>query len=258
VGAISEREVQACLTDRFGPRTRGAPTPLGPRTWRASIDGCPIVVKHMTSTHRPSELREVMREAAGASLSCPRLVDCVEHEDGWLALFEFVDGRPLRAAGDATRDRVFAWLERLARITPSSAVRNIDRDWLARVSPLGRDDPAAKRTLDDLAAHPPSGAPCLAHGDVAPQNLIETPSGLVLIDWEEAGAARPGFDAGWLLALNRIGAGLRTPRRELIRAATDAGLSPSNVAWFEQLGLLRLQWRMRSLFAIRAPLVRDP
>lgn len=190
-----------------------------------------------------------MLAVANASIPCPPLLDCLEHQGSWFALFEFLEGKPLywSGAGDAGQSGVFELLARVAHVTLPPTSRNIEREWLDRVSSLRADEASAARLLDDLEAHPPNGMPCLAHGDVAPQNLLDTLSGLALIDWEEVGAARPGFDAGWLLALNRIGAGLRVSRRVLLERAAGLGIPLSNAVWFEKLGLLRLQWRAQSL-----------
>lgn len=251
--ATAEQELLACLANHAGLRTAGAPTPLGPGTWRLSIDGRAVVVKRMLPAHPPAVFRQTMAAIEDASIGCPPLLDCLEYREHWYALFAFVDGLPLRRPrpGHTGWDDVFALLARLATIARPLPPGNIERAWLERVSSLRGHDAIAARLLDDLAAHPPIGVPCLAHGDFAPQNFLETSSGLVLIDWEEAGAASPGFDAGWLLALNRIGAGLRMNRDALLARVTDLRIPLSNALWFEGLGLLRLQWRATSWLTAR-------
>jgi aminoglycoside phosphotransferase (APT) family kinase protein len=253
MGATGAQELRAFLTNRCGSRASDTPTQLGPGTWRLLADGRAIVAKRMPQAHPPAAFRQTIAAIQRASIGCPRLLDCLEQGEHWYALFAFVDGVPLpqRRPVDIGWDDVFMLLARLATVTRPLPPRNIERHWLERVSSLRRHDAMAARLLNALTEHAPIGIPCLAHGDFAPQNVLDSASGLVLIDWEEAGASSPGFDVGWLLALNRIGAGLRMNREALLARATALRIPISNAIWFEGLGLLRLEWRATSWLTTR-------
>lgn len=63
----------------------------------------------------------------------------------------------------------------------------------------------------------------VSHGDAAPWNLLETPEGFVLVDWESAGpASAPGWDLWhWLVQSHAL---LGRPRRvELLESLRGAG-----------------------------------
>lgn len=58
----------------------------------------------------------------------------------------------------------------------------------------------AERFERFLSAVPEIEARCLVHGDPIPQNFIETPQGLYLVDWEYAGRGVPEIDIALVIA----------------------------------------------------------
>jgi aminoglycoside phosphotransferase (APT) family kinase protein len=118
--------------------------------------------------------------------------------------------------------------------------------WLDRLERHFGGESAAAFVLGSLREDQPEGIETLAHGDFSNQNLVCSPAGIVLVDWEEVGSAAPGFDAGWLLAHARIGASGRS-HDQCLAALLDVGFSQKNLDWFESLGLLRLLFRARTL-----------
>jgi aminoglycoside phosphotransferase (APT) family kinase protein len=108
------------------------------------------------------------------------------------------------------------------------------------------DDPDAAALLAALYTNIPEDAPTLAHGDLQPSNVLMRLGSPLLVDWEEIGAAAPGFDAGWLLALARTGA-INWDRDDIWADLVAAGFEERNLRWFEALGVLRLLFRARTI-----------
>lgn len=67
--------------------------------------------------------------------------------------------------------------------------------------------------------------PVLCHHDLTPENLIDTPAGLAVLDWEYAAMGHPGFD--------RIRLGLSNPAD-----AADTDFLRELLTWLDRLWLL--------------------
>jgi aminoglycoside phosphotransferase (APT) family kinase protein len=251
-GGLRER-----LTERFGAPTALVPVGLAGSTCLVVTRDAYLIAKRMPDAWSPGQLGELFAELARARIPGPQLLDSLPLEASWYALFTYVEGAALRADDPGWRAlwaSAFGLLRRLAGIPASAAPYDLDARWLARAAELAPGDPAAARLLEYLRTAPPAGEARFAHGDFAPQNLLRTGTGLALIDWADAGVARPGFDAGWLLALNRVGAGPRLPHAELAAALHDPEVPAANRSWYEGLGLLRMRWRAMHLVTTRPEL----
>lgn len=197
----------------------------------------------------------------------------IDAEGTAFLLAERVEGTPLSALPpDARRAAWIAALEALARLrgasipqvpqSPDPPPLRLEDEWLARVEPVASRRPETRALLERLSRSRPAGPLVPTHGDFAEPNLLLADDGrLVLLDWEEAGLACDGFDAGRLLAIDGLGAATPFPRDELIERlrapAFDAGASPAparspgpspeSLAWFEDLALLRMLHRVPEL-----------
>jgi Ser/Thr protein kinase RdoA (MazF antagonist) len=210
-----------------------------------------LVLKWM-SEDRPADAFGRALDALGrAGVRCPRLLGEIPADGRWLALLSYLPGLPLSVSGAerwASLWRQAVWvLTRIAALPASLAPWDLRQAWLRRLAGRLGAWPAAARLLDRLNAAPPGGAPAPAHGDFAPQNFLDRHGRLAVVDWDDLGMAEPGFDGGWLLALNRIGAGPRMERARLWARLTTCGLPGENLAWFEALGLLRMLHRAATL-----------
>jgi aminoglycoside phosphotransferase (APT) family kinase protein len=166
--------------------------------------------------------------------------------DQWI-IYPFLDGH---IAVPGTDDWSRAWasagamiraMQHVAMPLAGGAFPRIDHEWLARIDEWELS--GASRSLRTRLDATVPGPLTLAHGDVAPQNLLVTPAAVVLLDWEACGLAPAGFDAGWVCALNAIGAGPRWSA-DPIEAWADATECTAAALWQSTaLGLLRLHWR---------------
>jgi hypothetical protein len=228
-----------------------APTlsPLGSSgsTFALTIDGrVRAVAKRVVDAARVPDLDRLLTLVRGKGLPCPSVLGGVEVEGTWYAVFSHLAGRELALGScdwEPAWERAFEWLVQLGAIVEPPLSRDLEDHWLDLVDESARIDAACCAVQRVLRAAPPSGPRTLVHGDFAPQNFLLGADGLALVDWEEAGRARPGFDAGWLLALNRVGAGARMHRSVLFGRLAALGLAPPNLRWFEGLGLLRMHAR---------------
>jgi thymidylate kinase len=156
----------------------------------------------------------------------------------FVVLIVGADGAPvavakvaLDAAGRATLAREATNLERLGALLPPplSAPRLLGRadgalvmeavPWQARWRPWRMPEDVAFALGVFFRAGPGgvvNGCAGSSHGDVAPWNLLKTTNGWVLVDWEDARAARPPFyDLMHYLAQSRTLLG-RPSTRELV------------------------------------------
>ena len=234
-----------CSAERLGAQSV---TPLGRSgaTFVLATGSGRVVVKRMQAPRALTPTRAVLdRIAREPSPLGPRLLDAVPGRgECWYGLFEYVE----RAPGAPTAG-LEAIVDLLGRIERSRAAPDwaLEPLWLARLRTGLADEPAAQRMLDGLQSRLPDGPRLLAHGDFNLPNIVVGLGGTCLVDWEELGAAAPGFDAGWLLALGRTGAGLPWSHDVLAAALVRTGLPQANLDWFERLGILRLLYRARTL-----------
>ncbi|MGH8929965.1 MAG: phosphotransferase [Egibacteraceae bacterium] len=227
-------------------------TPVGRngRTWIAETDARRVVVKRMSLDHDPHQCSVVFAELVALSSSpFPGFVAALEHGESWYGLFNYVEGRTPHP-DDTDWDRVWCTvlnqltlLRDRAGIVPTWDVGQL---WLKRFAELPTDT-LISSLLKDLTSFAPIGRFTVAHGDLGAQNLLVTASGLKFLDWEEIGGSFEGFDAGWLLALNRVRAGPQWPHERLLDELFDRGYAESNLRYFERIGLLRLLYRARTL-----------
>lgn len=210
-----------------------------------------LVVKRMTADHDPERHTDLITQLSQPPHAlCPRVLGAVILDPTcWYALLEWLDGsdRPTGAeSAELFRGSTLDLLGRM-RACPVVPERRIESIWLDRLDAHPFEDAGASALLSSLRRAAPEGPRTLAHGDFSVQNFVWSPRGVLLVDWEEVGSAPVGFDAGWMLALARMGHG--PPRRppELLSAFLDAGFPRSNLRWFEALGLLRLLFRAETL-----------
>jgi hypothetical protein len=209
-----------------------------------------LVLKGMSDERPPETFARVLDDLERAGVRCPQLLGAVREHGGWVALLSHLPGRPVSVSATcwaALWQQAFSLLTRLAGMPGGRAPWDLRTTWLRRLE--GRLDawPVASRLLELLATAPPQGGPVLAHGDFAPQNFLDCGGDLALVDWDEMGCAEPGFDGGWLLALNRVGAGPRMQPARLRGRLIAHGAPEDNLVWFEGLGLLRLLYRASTL-----------
>jgi hypothetical protein len=209
-----------------------------------------LVIKSMGNDRPPDAFGRALDDLGQAGIRCPRLLGQIPADDRWLALLSYVPGLPLSVAGErwvSLWRQAFSVLTRIGALPANLAPWDLRQSWLRRLAGRLGAWPAAVRLLDRLNAAPPGGAPTPAHGDFAPQNFLDRHGHLAVVDWDEVGMAEPGFDGGWLLALNRIGAGPRMDRARLWARLATRGVPGENLAWFEALSLLRMLHRAATL-----------
>lgn len=251
---LTERALPADLSvqidARFGCGWSAAALAANRRTYAVRVEDRTVaVVKTLRADRHPDDVRRALEIVRTRGIACPALLASVPTSAGCLAVFEHVEGDgadPLSSGWADMWSTALSLLPRLASIRERVAAWDLENEWLAEVAPAAAEDVAAAALLQQLHDRAPEGLPCFAHGDFAPQNFVLGGPGLTLIDWEHFGYARPGFDAGWLLSLNRVGAGPQWPQEVLLETLIDAGVEPSNLTWFEGLGLLRMHARAYS------------
>jgi aminoglycoside phosphotransferase (APT) family kinase protein len=209
-----------------------------------------LVAKHMPRGRSKQRYVELFAELGRLPAPAwPRLVGTIDARDGWYAVFTFL----VRASATAWSEALDL-LQRLRNITLPESTEDVARRWQRRLGAFDFDfEDAAARRLQAWLTEPCADEPrTLAHGDFSAQNFCRTPERLALVDWEEAGGAPAGFDAGWLLAQNRIGSGPGWPQAALHESLLALGFCRDNLVRFEALGLLRLLFRCLTLPMARA------
>ena len=223
--------------------------PLGRTTFLVNAADGRFVLKRIRENVDPHRYLDVLSQLAQMLRgTCPRPLSLLNaNQTGWYILFEWVTGQgPSSTALDNVTLRTVVKLLRTLADCDIVPHWQLESMWLDRLEQQISDEPVAQFILKTLRSEMPKGQRTLAHGDFSPQNFILGSSGIVLIDWEEVGSAPLGFDAGWLLAHARIGAGVQS-HAEILRVLTAEGFPASNLHWFERLGLLRLVFRARAL-----------
>ncbi|TQM81989.1 phosphotransferase family enzyme [Saccharothrix saharensis] len=176
-------------------------------------DGRSVFAKAVSAAANPRSAAAHRREAGIASLvPGPRLLWSGAEGD-WVALvFEQVDGRTPALPWVAREwERVHAALVALASVPAPAELGSISADpaalsgWRSlAAAPLPGVDPWALARLDELAAWEERWAEAatgtaLVHGDVRADNVLLTSSGVVFVDWPQAGAGAPWVDLALLL-----------------------------------------------------------
>jgi aminoglycoside phosphotransferase (APT) family kinase protein len=257
-------QVRAAITRESGDIRRVQSVGRSGSTHIVEADRMTVVVKRMDDLREPARFADyftlLSREPSPFS---PRLITTVELRACWFAVFEFVAGTVPNPAGSAWRtywQAAYQLLERLRDLTAIVPEWPLETIWLERLSRWNFEYVPARFLLDSLGRRTPGGPRTLAHGDFGAQNLLHTRAGLVLVDWEEIGSAPIGFDAGWILALNRVGAGPLGDQLQVFQHLVARGFPAANLSWFEVLGLLRLLYRAMTLpldAAVRTILVES-
>jgi spectinomycin phosphotransferase len=185
-----------------------------------------------------------------------------------VSVFEHLDGEPGqwgRTPVDRVRDDLLSVLARLHRAPApergllrrglevagraglEGALRDVGRRWVAGPlaeplrSLLATHTEQIRRWLDDLdAAAARAGDDAdrdvLTHGEPHPGNLLLTPAGVVLVDWDTVAVAPPERDL-WMIAA--ADATVPDAYRELTGTSLDAGL----------LAAYRLVWALDDIAA---------
>lgn len=218
-------------------------------TWVFDAGATRVVVKRMGAERNADRFALLFEELARLEPPlAPRLLGTLPASGGeWYALFEHVASAGDGRAGDGAGQVLVELLGRLRAAPVAATGWPVEKWWLDRVDAGLAGDPSAAAVVAWLRANPPAGEPVLVHGDLQAPNVVHSPDGPILVDWEEVGTAPDGFDAGWLLALARLGAVQPWTRERLWQEVSALGTPDSNLWWFERLGLLRAWWRVRTL-----------
>lgn len=166
----SSAEVAAVIPDRNG-RSRAV---------AVALDHTGSIVAYLKYGWSEADSRRLAREAAMLGTlpegSGPRLLGSATVANGLLLVLEALNGTPVPASLPPPTDLV-AFLRALER---EHLLGNKHPKLLALAA---MDAASAKRPWADALAciEVPVG---FCHGDLAPWNLIRTPSGLVAVDWE--------------------------------------------------------------------------
>lgn len=235
------------VAEEFGTVKEVVPAGHFPGTYRIRAGNAALIAKRMDNCRAPGEFTLFFNAMKSVRIPCPELLKCIELDECWFALFPFIEGHIPRHSSPAVQKETFELLVKLRNFSATVPGWNLEEMWLSRFTGPAFSSNPAKVLLENLLKSAPDGKQTLAHGDFAPQNFLQTEKGLILLDWEETGKAHTGFDAGWLLALNSIGAGLQMAERLLFEELLRAGFPERNLLWFKGLGLLRLLYRAHTL-----------
>ena len=202
------RALNACgLADgstRFEPLRGGRSNLL----WKFSSNGRSLVCKLYTNRSTPlfpndPDAEELaLRHVSGKALG-PEFVTTVKAGGRTVLVYEFVDGERWRSDAAA----VGALLARLHAVPPPGGLRTITAevggilglgDWMLS----GCGGPDAQRLADLRPRTPdvPAVPPVFLHGDVVPENLVDSPHGLRLIDWQCPACGDPAEDLAMFLS----------------------------------------------------------
>ncbi len=238
-----------------------------------SRDGQTIVVKRYLAGGAQAihgQMRELWASPFGQGrrppgLPCPMGVDPIRHE----VEMQFLAGEAIGSRGDLGRSvqllpevaRLLADLHasgvRVARRRDPAALVRSGRRKVDELGEPGGGHRSAVRILgrqviDRLAeAMPPAGELVVSHGDFSPRNVLATPSGLALIDFDRLQMCEPQRDISYwgawtwvalLLSGGRpswqVADGLAAAYRLARPAAADPG--PASWAFYRAAGLLRI------------------
>ena len=263
----------------FGLSERGAAlTTLTHVTWRLTAGGDRFLVKRVPAEWA-TEIGAAMaveRTAIAAGIPAPRPVEpsdpavgCAARlRDGTLIrVSEWVDGRP-PGPGDDLADWLGTTVARLHALRPVSAAEPVvygihprERwaEWLAEGERQARPWAAAMANRrDDLTdatrwvagAFARAGDYVLTHRDLEPWNVLITPAGPVIVDWDGAGPDSAGLVAAHAAYAFGGGHGPRTDRANAAYVAHGGRLPPPADRLTRRAGLMlsrlaeRIQWTL--------------
>jgi hypothetical protein len=244
-------ELSSIIARDLGSIRAVRPVGIARKTCIVETQATTIVVKRLDYTRSPQQYAQLFNQIAEESLPlAPSLLQTVQLPEYWYALFAYVEGY-VPSSNDPKWDSLwrsaFDLLVRIREMGDIVPEWMLESMWLERLSRFDFLYAPARSLLENLLQISPTGVRTLAHGDFSGQNLLWTPDGLILLDWEEVGSAYPGFDAGWLLALNRVGSGPQLAQAAMFNDFIGRGFPEENLYWFESLGLLRLLYRAMTL-----------
>ena len=132
-----------------------------------------------------------MQELPDLGVPTPRLLGQAAFEDEAAFACEWVEPIAWEPPARLEAARILARIHTLDEVNLSSELQG-----LVRIS-----DPRMHRTTGGLA--PPIPRTTLVHGDYFSKNLLPTPDGLRVIDWETFGRGDPMWDLGFLVGADR-------------------------------------------------------
>lgn len=190
--------------------------------WTDPRDGSQVLVQERLEGHHPFFLDEAGVEAMGRVVRRYhdlRAPEGVERED-WLAFLEA---------------RVLTHPDPGAPVDLTKA--------------LARALPRARGLGERLAREAPSGPPVPVHGDLIPLNLMVTPQGIRVLDWEGLRLDEPEADVATFLKSFRCG----ERERDAFTRGYGPGLDPRRLAFRRLLHELQVAgWRL----ACQVPVLR--
>ncbi len=215
--AAIERLARQYLPGRGAVRLQRVGTGLGSQTYRAERADRVYALRVAPTDQRGEGFdprwEHAVRAVAGGAGLAPEVVR--SDPDAGILVSHWVEGSPWGAAAVDDPGRiaaVAALMRSIHALAPPQPARRIGvADWIAHYervlggpATLG-DDGAALRAAAgvQLRLLPQTGedAPVLCHSDLHALNLIETPTGLVALDWEYAHVGDPLWDVvGWSCA----------------------------------------------------------
>ncbi len=212
-----ERVARQYLPGRGAVRLQRIGTGLGSRTYRAERAGRVYALRFAPADERGEGFdprwEHAVRTVAGAAGLAPEVVR--SDPDAGILVSRWVEGSSWDAVAldDPGRIAAVAALMRsIHALAPPVPARRIGvADWIAHYErALGGsvtivDDGAALRAAAGvrlrLLAQTDEDAPALCHSDLHALNLIETPTGLLALDWEYAHVGDRFWDVvGWSCA----------------------------------------------------------
>ncbi len=237
------------------------------QTWSATVGGQRVIAqRQQPESEREMRIeRDVLEAAESGGVPAPRVIDCVEGDDGVVTLItRFVEGEAI--ARRILRDDEFETaravlvgqlgraMARLHRI-PIAAVRGLEAvDDLAlyrvKLDEIGEPHPAfelAFRWLDEHRTGAGAGRPTIVHGDFRLGNVIVDQEGLAaVIDWELAHLGNPLQDLGWVCvpawrfgsALPAAGVGTREALLDAYNTEAGTTFSVDDLRWWEVYGIV--------------------
>ena len=215
----------------------------------AEVEAERLVIKRFGRERPMCEYAPLLRHTAALG-AAPAFVDAIPAADGWFGVFRYVPGRNpahLARGRAGVWDRIPGLLERIGE---SSVVPSFDVcDYWRRTLTEFRfpDGPGRELQRRLMSTKPAQSSDRLAHGDFIPQNFVWSRGRLVVVDWEQAGRAPWGFDAGWAIAVVRSGSLLTRDARAVVHSLRHCAPDEVTLRWFVRLGLLRMLWRAHTL-----------
>jgi len=238
------------IAKRVGAITSIRPASRSSSTFFLETGNGRLVAKRMTYDREPAAfLNTLLRAAQFLPFSVRPLHAVTVDRTCWYAVFEWISGEGPPFPPSLAELIWRSVPERLLQMQSCPVIPEwpLESIWLDRLEKHLHEQTNPAALLGFLRSTVPNGPRYLAHGDFSIQNFVQCEADIKLVDWEEVGSAAAGFDAGWMLALARLGYGPPRSRREMFDVFRAAGFPESNLVWFEALGLLRLLYRARTL-----------